>query len=149
MTADAIMLWAAAILAGVLAAGWLVLRRRATRADTEATRQAGGPLAGLLHDPRARLIATTTHGPIRWRVRGTLVLGATRLVYQPIGRRHALTLPRTSITHATVTRELLGRHHPQALLQVIWTDPADDHDHTAGWIVNDPARWAAALSTKA
>ena len=147
MTGDTVVVWLAAVLAVLMLVAWALRRLLAARADTEATNNAGGPRVGMLHDPQARLVGSTTvGGPRRWPIRGTLALGTTRLVFRPVASRHGVTVPRSHITDATVTRDYLGTPHPMALIQIAWTD-ATGQEQFAGWVVADLARSAATLRT--
>jgi hypothetical protein len=119
----------------------------ARRAASEAICTAGGPRTGMLHDPQARLVdSTTTGGPSRWPMRGTLALGTTKLLYRPVVSRYGVTVQRTRIRDATVTRDFLGAQQPQALIQITWTDP-QSQEPIAGWVVDDLGRCAVALRT--
>lgn len=147
MIGDTVDVWLVALFAVLLLIAWTLWRMRAARTDREAIHKAGGPRAGMLHDPQARLVGSTTAGgPRRWPMRGTLALGTTRLVFRPVASRHGVTVPRNHIADATVTRDYLGTPHPQALIQIAWND-ATGQEQIAGWVVDDPGRWAAALRT--
>lgn len=72
------------------------------------------------HTAPANLIGVASEGTPQVRGLGTLVLGATHVVFVQLVPERDITVPREAITSARATRHFLGKTTESDLLVVTW-----------------------------